>query len=314
MSIISSYCEATPEAVERFTQSSKGSLTYELLRLAQEVNASFGLEVGSLIESANRPYLKFLTPEGIVCGGCSVAKDTSKSGENAYRYYLTLPTISKEKASANSDRDTRDSVSLATLIRTIKKNAEEPTAEKLLRAMNDGMKYTMRAVANASHGKPRLSFDSDTSLAVARFILGVDSSLPNMYISNLQDKFNKFQSEMQSFEAANADYARYTRGVTLVCVNNSTNKVHYLVGDATFDNSNDRFDIQGGLKRYNSLSESPIADLAVMIKAYMQGTPQFDSGNDLGIVRTDRYFPEIDVATGYQRHQELWVAIPKHAQ
>lgn len=315
MSIISSYCETEQTVVDRFMQATKGSELYELRRLAQEVQASFGLQVAKIMNTnAFRPSVRFVTKDGISCGTGSVMKDGTKDGETVYRYKLGFPTISKEKASANSDRDARDSVNLASLIRAVKKNNEEPTTEKLLRAMNDGMKYTMRAVANNSRGQPCMSLDHDLTLAVTRFILGVDSSLPNMYISHLQDKFDQFQSQMQSFEASNADYARYTRGVTLVCIINYDEKPHYLIGDATFDTANDRFVFQDSLKRYNSLADSPIAPTATMIKTFMQGSPSYDRGNELGVMRQDKYFQDIDIAVGYSKHQELWVAIPKFAQ
>ena len=315
MSIISSYCETGAETVTKFMQAARGTEAYELRRLAQEVNASFGLQVSKITNiNSFRPGVRFITPDGITCGVGNVVKDGTKDGQPTYRYYISFPTIRKEKASANSSRDARDSVSLSTLIRAIKKNREEPTIKELLDAMTDGMKYTMRAVANSSKGHPRLSFDSGTALAVTRFVLGVDSSLPSMYISQLKDKFDQFQSEMQSFEAANADYARYARGITLVCINTSDEKPHYLIGDATFNTTNDRFDIQDGLKRYNSLADSPIAPTATMIKTFMQGTSYYDSSNDLGVMRQDRYFPDIDIAVGYTKHQELWVAIPKFAQ
>lgn len=315
MSIISSYCEAETSIVDQFNSAARGTEVYELRRLAQEVNASFGLQVGKLINiRAFRPSVRFVTADGILCGSGSVVKESTKDGQPVYRYHVTFPTISKEKSSANSNRESRDSSNLASLIRAIKKNNEDPTTGKLLRAMNDGMKYTMRAVSNSGRGQPRLGLDADVQLAVTRFVLGVDSSLPNMYISALQDKFDQFQSQMQSFEAANADYARYTRGVTLVCINTVDDKPHYLIGDATFDTANDRFDFQGDLKRYNSLADSPIAPTAMMIKTFMQGTPHYDSGNELGVMRQDRYFQDIDIAVGYTRHQELWVAIPKFAQ
>ena len=315
MSIISSFCETNPETVQQFMQAPKGSVLHELRRLVQEFNASFGLYVSRVSDNtASRPAARLVTADGLMCGHCMVEKVGVKDGKSTFRYSATMPTIRKQKSSANSDRDSRDSTSLTTLIRAIKSNDEAPTDKKLLEAFGEGMKYTMRAVANASKGRPRLMFDSDVTLAVTRFILGVDSQLSNMYISSLQDKFNQFQSEMQLFEAANADYARYARGVTLVCINTHENKPHYFVADATFDSANDRFDIQGRLKRYASLADSPIADLAVMIKSYMQGTQHYDQYNDLGVTRTDRFFPEIDIASGYARHQELWVAIPKNAQ
>lgn len=315
MSIISSYCETEQTVVDQFNQATKGSPLYELRRLAQEVHASFGLQVAEIMNtSAFKPSVRFVTPDGILCGSGSVVKEGTKEGQPVYRYHIGFPTIRKEKASANSDRESRDSVNLPSLIRAIKKNNEEPTTHKLIEAMNDGMKYTMRAVSNSGRGQPRLGLDSDIQLALTRYILGVDSSVPTAYISQLQDKFDHFQSQMQSFEAANADYARYMRGVTLVCINTVDDKPHYLVGDATFDSSKDRFELQGTLKRYNSLADSPIAPTATMIKTFMQGQSHYDAHNDLGVMRQDKYFSDIDIAVGYAKHQELWVAIPKHAQ
>lgn len=315
MSIISSYCTSNPELVDRFTQASKGTEMYELRRLAQEVNASFGLEVVKITSSSPiRPCVHFVTADGIWSGSGSVTKDGIKDNQTVYRYYITLPTIAKDKASANSSRDTRDSVNLSALIRTIKKNKEEPSSEKLLRTMNEGAKYTMRAVANNARSRPNVTFDSDTTLAVTRFVLGVDSSIPNAYINTLREKFDQFQSQMKSFQAANADYNRYTRGVTLVCINTVDSEPHYLVGDATFDTANDCFVFQGGLKRYNSLADSPVAPTATMIKTFMQGGPCYDNSNELGVMRQDKYFQDIDIAVGYSRAPELWVAIPKNAQ
>lgn len=316
MSIISPYAGISQPNLDLFMNPSKGTEVYEVRRLAQEVHANFGLQVvriGSL--QAFKPFVKFATPEGILCGTGSVVKETTRSdGNHEYRYFLGLPTIKKDKASANSDRDARDSNSLSVLIRSVKKNKEEPTRDKLLEAMHDGMRYTMRAVAASARGVPRISYDHNTVMAMTRFILGVDSSIPNMYINELQEKFDSYQSQMKFYEAANADYARYARGVTLVCINTLEDKPHYLVCDATFNTDTDKFEVQGDLKRYNSLADSPIADLAVMIRAHFQGTQHYDQHNELGVICADKFYPEIDISTGYSRHQEFWVAIPKHGQ
>lgn len=315
MSIISPHCESEADVVEQLMQAPKGSVAYELRRLGQEINASFGLQVGGVsFVNTIKPSVRFVTAEGILCGSGSVSRDGAKNGSAVYRYYVTLPTISKEKASANSDRRTRDSVNLPALIRAIKKNAEEPTDSTLIKTFNDGMKYTMKAVASAGKGHPRMSFDTNLCLSVAKFILGVDSSLSDVYISHLKDKFDQFQSEMQSFEAVNADYARYARGVTLVCINTVDDKPHYLVCEATFNTDDDRFELHGGLKRYNSLADSPLASTATMIKTYFQGTLHYDGTNDLGVIMSDKYYPDIDISTGYINRGELWVAIPKHSQ
>ena len=317
MSFISQYCTVNPDRMNVFMNAPRDTALYELRRLSQELYAAFGLQiVGLANENALRPSAHLVTSEGVTCGACSATREGVENGKYVFRYFVTLPTIRKDKASANSDKDSRDSVNISALIRAIKKGKEEPTTAKVAEALNDGMKYTMRAVANINRGHPRLSFDNDTTAAMTRFILGVDSALPNMYISTLKEKFDTYQSEMKSYANANADYHRYARGVTLVCIDttNSSLKPHYLVCDAVFNHGNEKFEIQGSLKRYNSLTDSPLAPMAVMIKTHMQGTTSYDAGNDLGVMRQDKYFPEIDIAVGYAKHQQLWVAIPKSDQ
>lgn len=319
MSLISSYCEVEQDRIERFMNAPKDTELYELKRLAQEVNATFGLEVVSMHnETAFRPGVNFVTANGIKCGSASVVKDGTKDGKKVFRYYLTMPTIRKDKSSANSGRDSRDSTTLSTLIRTIKKNKEEPTIEKLLNVFQDGMKYAMRSVERAGGDTPTLRFDTETSAAVARYVLGIDAAMPHMYIDSLREKFDQYQSQMQSHQEANRDFTRFARGVTLVGIvreNEYDNqKPHYLVVDATFNAGKYSFEFQGDLKRYNSLADSPIADIAVMVKTHMMGMPHYDSKNDLGVLLADRYYNEIDISTGYTSRDCVWVAIPKHAQ
>lgn len=297
----------------------KDTELYELKRLAQEVNATFGLEVVNINnESSFRPGVNFVTVDGIKCGRASVVKDGTKDGKKVFRYYLTMPTIKKDKSSANSGRDTRDSTTLSTLIRTIKKNKEEPSIDKLVSTFQDGMKYTMRSVERAGGDAPTLRFDTETSVAAARYVLGIDAAMPHMYIDSLREKFDQYQSQMQSYQEANQDFTRFARGVTLVGIiredERDNEKPHYLVIDATFIPGSYKFEFQGKLKRYNSLADSPIADLAVMIKTHMMGLPHYDAKNDLGVLISDRYYKEIDISTGYTTRECVWVAIPKHAQ
>lgn len=316
MPLISSYCTVDQESLDQLMNAPKDTELYELKRLAQEVNVGFGLEVVDLkYANAFRPAVNFVTKSGINCGGASVYRDGAKDGKKVFRYHLSMPTINKDKCSANSDRGTRDSTNLSSLIRAIKKNKEEPDDKKLLKAFSGGMLYVMLNIERAGGNAPSMQLDTSVSVAIARYMLGVDSSIPNMYIDTLREKFDTYQSQMQAHQEANKDLTRYARGITLVGIMDfDTPSQYYLVIDTTYNIDKREFEFQGDLKRYNRLTDSPLAPTATMIKTYMTGSANHSDRNDLGVVMGDTFYRNIDISTGYSTRDHLWVAIPKHAQ
>ena len=65
------------------------------------------------------------------------------------------------------------------------------------------------------------------------------------------------------------------------------------------------------LKRYSSLMDCPeIAPHVPIIAAWASGMTHADKTNELNLPRADKYYEDIDVASGYQS-RESWHLIPK---
>jgi len=317
MSIYSEFCLVTSEQRTAFDNTGPG-VVKEMRKLVCELNAQFGLRIGAFNSLGSyNPSVALLSEDGITCGNARVSQDAIKEGKIIYRYFVQLPTIRKEKASANSPRDTRDSSSIATIIRAIKKNKEEPLREKLYADLYDGIRYPFQAVQAASSNKPSIRIDGDMAEAVARKILGIDDTMALGYITQLRQSYDKFQYEMKLNEAATKEIRRYRKGTDIVCItrDNAGAATYYLVGETVQDpTDSDKVVLQGTLKRYNSLADTRLAPTIAMIKTYMQGQAGYDRTNEFGVPLGDNYYKDIDVATGYSNRNQLWIAIPKNAE
>lgn len=241
----------------------------------------------------------------------------SDSSEIIYRYRSVC--IEKEKASANSERDARDSGKLSTLMRVLKKNNEIPTQEKIQKALTNGMHYAFYQVSkDADRTRFNIDMDADMSVALTKFALGVDNDLSSMYIEQLKQKYSEYLVKVENHRESNKNKDRFSKNATVVCVfdperAHSPRGPIYLVGNVDWDYGNQKPTFHAPLKRYSKLSESPIAPTVMMINSYMQGHPRYEKENELGFPRNDTYYPDIDVATGYSSWRQFWVVIPNEA-
>lgn len=320
MSIISRFAETPDIDLDTFN-SSTDDLVERMRKGAYEICHAFGLEVLKVHSPLhNRQGLDLVTKSGLPCGSFGVEYEGYDGTEKIYRYRLTLPSINKQKSSAKSGRGTRDSTNIASLIRAIVKNKEAPSEETIVRHVMRGIEYSISSVGNHYRkGTPKLVLGGDLPEMLARHVLGIDTVLPSMYIDQLRQSYSEYQSKMSSASQAEEHIARFGRGMTAVCVyrKERDGKPCYFVGDAVFQyikDSVNQVSIPGGLTRYNSLHESPIAPTVAMIKAYTSGQSWHDASNDLGFPREDKYHEPIDVSVGYSDHDFLWVAIPKEAE
>lgn len=315
MSLYSTFADVSDEDRHIFDNPTN-HINVEFRRFVREVCVQFNLQISRFIRSASQPSAQFVTPGGLHAGTASVTHEGTKDGKELYRYRFASPSISKEKSSANSDRGTRDSSNLATLIRTIKKNKEVPTYEAIAKEMFGGVNFVLTSIRNNSIAdRPRLSINNDIIHAMTRKILGIDEAFEARYISELKDAHSKFQSDMSKYNDTISDVARYAKGMDLVLIDyKMPNKPAYFVTSATVDIQKDVWDFQGELKRYDSLKDSPLATEALMIRAHMEAHADFDNKNELGLAVRDKYYPDIDISIGYGRHDRLWVAIPKFAE
>jgi hypothetical protein len=258
--------------------------------------------------------LEILTEQGLPVGKIAVIKDY-RDGE--FYYEVSMPDIiSKEKSSARSDRNSRDSDKIATLLKSIKKNKEQPTTDKLTKNYLQCLFYALQRVGEAA--RPSISIHNDTALSAIKFALGIDTMEVQLHTAKLQEIYDQYMKSVSELSSAQSNQARYLKGCTAIGIVGNrfheSSKAYYLVGNVGAD-ENGNLAFQGDLTRYASLADTEHAPIAAMVRTYMQGSKhKNDSSNDLGIPWSDHYYNEIDIATGYTGNTGLWALIPKHAE
>lgn len=291
-------------------ESDATSTVVELKKLVHEVCHEYNLRVIRAI-TGHRNKTLLVTPDGINCGYASVTKD----GKGDFTYVLGLPTIHKERSSSKSSRGERDSNKISSLLRAIKKNKEEPTTERIYKALRRDFISPFSAVQSKSlYGRPNLSMPSNLQEVAVKHILGVDTHSTAMYIDELKKVYSEHQSKMQSYNESATEIVRYRRGATLIGLLTRDNPDgYYLVADVSVDEHGD-FTFHTPLKRYSTLKELPIAPVVAMVNTYMQGKNNYESNNEMGLWYHDHFYDDLDIAVGYSgSNNGLWVAIPKEA-
>jgi hypothetical protein len=250
---------------------------------------------------------------GIPMGQIYCSTERNKDGNNETIYYFeSKHIIQKSKGSSRSDRSTRDSNSIKSLITTLKKQKEIPQVSSMYKSMSQGLRYAFSNVSNAR--QPNISIGGKTAIDLIEYVL-LDRPLGSEQNNELKKIYESYKSEMKSFQSSASNQDRFNEGAKVIAICGDREKPYYLVGEATYDGKSggDGVTFQGDLKRYDSLKNSPefAVDVA-MISAYMEGLSNNDKRNELFLPRRDTYYSDIDVATGYSG-DELWVAIPKTA-
>jgi hypothetical protein len=282
----------------------------KLKSLAMQVCHEFNLRVHQHKELHK---LEILTEQGLPVGNIAVIKDY-RDGE--FYYEVSMPDIiTKEKSSARSDRNSRDSDKVATLLKSIKKNKEIPTLEKLTKNYLQCLFYALQRVGEAHN--PSISIHNDVALSAIKFALGIDTMEVQLHTAKLQETYDQYMKSVSELSNAKDNQARYLKGCTAIGIAggrwSDSNAPYYLVGNVGAD-ENGNLAFQGNLTRYATLTDTEHAPTAAMIRTYMQGNKNGSGNNDLGVPWSDRYYNEIDIATGYTGNTGLWTLIPKHAE
>jgi len=282
----------------------------KLKSLAMQVCHEFNLRVHQHKEAHK---LGILTEQGLPVGNISVIKDYR---DQEYFYEISMPDIiSKEKSSARSDRNSRDSDKIATLLKSIKKNKEIPTMDKLSKTYLQCLFYALQRVGEAH--KPEVTVRNDVALSAIKFALGIDTMEVQLHTAKLQEIYDQYMKSVSELSNAQSNQARYLKGCTAIGMAggrwSDSNKPYYLVGNVGADEDGN-LAFQGNLTRYATLTDTEHAPTAAMVRTYMQGHKNGSGNNDLGIPWADRYYHEIDIATGYTGSSGLWALIPKYAE
>jgi hypothetical protein len=279
-----------------------------LMRFAQEFCHEFGMKV---LETNQNNAVRIVTPNGLDVGALGIYRHTSES-ENHYRVYMPC-VINKEKASKRSGRNERDADKLPTLFRTLRKNKEIPSEDKLVKSFRTPIRYALSRITNVP--EPRVSITPQATLTLIQKILGKSEYVDPAHYAEVDEAYEKYLKAKLKSDDANKNLERITKGFHLVGIMRSTNEDYYLVteGTATGVESDDVL-IQPNVTRYKTLADSPLAATAMMIRTYAEGKGYTDD-NDLKLPWTDRFYSDLDIGTGYQsRELGLWVVIPKHGE
>lgn len=283
-----------------------------LKKITHEVCHAYDLRVYK-VQKGYKSFSRLITPDGIPCGHVSVEKS---NGSNDITYYIALPTIRKERSGAKSGRGERESNKISSLLRAIKKNKEEPTKQALYDSMKRDYLSPFDVIRSKSRwGAPSISVPSNIQEVMAKYVLGVDTHSMSMYIDELQKIYSEHQSKMKSHNESAKDFTRFRKNATLIgaFTKHNLENPYYLVADVSCTDG-DEFTFHTPLKRYSTLKELPIAPVVAMIHTYMQGRPEYDRNNELGVWFHDHFYDDLDISVGYSgSNNGLWVAIPHEA-
>lgn len=308
MDIISQY--ANREAVDQ-----KFSENPVLGRFAHEFCHAFNCRVSDAENMRNSVLVE--TPNGLYGGRLRVdprgALDKDSNPIPVYFYSSNL--VGKEKGSSRAGRNERDSTKISTLISAVRRNKEDPTDGKLANTFKRGIGYAVSTTQFARRA-PSIDLDGNVTLALLESALGVDTERVKLHTAALQEAYKKFRFSLKEVKEADETNQRFSQGCYAIGImaKGEGRPQHYLFTEVA-GSDRDSIVFQAPVKRYSTLRDVPeLAGHLPIIKAWAEGAlPDFKDDNDLGLPARDVFYRDIDVASGYERHQELWVIIPKTA-
>lgn len=263
-------------------------------------------------------YIVFVTPNGWVAGHLVYARDRNKDYNDPPRYFLyTSRAIKKTKGDARSERNQRAATKMRDLLKVLRAKREVITDETAPTYEHRAMQFAYGVVTSKvdSYKKPTIMLPNETVAAFSRTVLsGVP--LPEAVRAEFAQSYEKFKQEQDKYDEMTASLRLFSGTCTAVGLfNPQNNKFHYFVGKIKFvkDGHSIKVEVQSPLKRYTNLTDAGLATDAAIIRTYMESQPRNDMNNELGLYRTDKYYDEIEVATGYAGDCMLWALLPEHA-
>mgnify|MGYP006268387759 CR=1 FL=1 len=311
---ISPICVNPTETLEKvFNVSSADEKTRHCARLVAEICSEFDLQVYH-IRGASRgiaSHAVYLTTKDNYLPAGYVWTEGTRSDDMTYFY--NNPIIHKEKSSAKSDRSTRDSSKIKTLIANLRKNTEIPLEGLLIKNYEGGIGCAFRAIAN-THSGARFDINNSMALAATKVALGIDTQMPNDVRLQLQSTYDKFLEDTKLVKDMRETQKRFAQSSTFIGViqNDHETNTSYLVGKVSYDIDKNEVTFHEGVKRYSTLVDTPLAPTAVMLRTYLKDQPHRgrNSENELGVTNTDHYYDDIDIAVGYSNYKEIFTLIP----
>lgn len=286
-----------------------------LTKFAQEFCHEFDTRVSFDGDNFNNKSITLEMPNGMRIGGLSIG---SNCGEPIY--IASMPSIiSKDRSSKWSGSDARDSEKLPNLIRTIKKNKEQPTDAKVLEMFNSAIYHAMADITRSR--EPNFGINGTQALDALKAILGIDDISVHQHMPEFQKMYDNYMKAVASVKDSQATADRFKKGCTMIYIENERYKAdsvsgYYVADFVTAMNASTGklgYEFQSPLKRYASLKETEHAPTVAMIRSYLEGIPKyFDKDNEFGVRYYDNYFDDMDFAVG-NSNNKLVVLLPKHA-
>lgn len=294
----------------------------ELEKFAFEFCKEFKCTVQEPVKDSRLSSVTLVTDGGLPCGRLMVdmsGERDKETGKYVPVYYYESPIVNKSKGSARAARDCRDSITIKGLIAAVKKHNEGPTTAKLQNNYANGIRYAFGST-NRGRGRPRIDLREDVALALVLSHLQVDTNSIKQYDAQLVQEYEKYLISIEQSKQSMSTYERFCKGSYVIGVMRTSRNEspYYVVGEvayATSSTGDDHVHFQTPLKRYSSLMNCPeVAPHVPIIAAWAGGQSNRDDDNELKLPRTDRYWEEIDVATGYASSSECWHLIPKECE
>lgn len=263
-----------------------------------------------------RNYVKLLTQNGWLAGTLSYNKDYSAEDSH---FKFRSPLIKKARSDGRSDRSERAANKMKDLIKVLRMKKEIMTNE--LAFMNEvrAMQYAFGQVDNKLERNPPpvIVLRDEMVVAVSRAILH-DAPFPEMLRPHMTALYKDYQDKYAIYEEMSSSKQRFQNCTAIGILQVSETKSHYFVGKVQRIKTGSgsgayKIETQGPMKRYVSLDEAGLGAQGAIIRTYMQGKAHHDTSNELYIRRSDEYYEEIDVATGYCGETLTWALLPEMA-
>jgi len=283
--------------------------------LVHEFCTAFDVKVthNSNDEELSKRYVNVVDNNGYPLGLLRV--DKNRDGNKVYIYDCET-IVNKSKSSANSCQTARDSTKINGLIKALKTNGEYPRASSTYKHLDQVIKYGFGAMDRERAGK-NLSVPVETFMGVASQILGLPSEAFAIDRDFLQRHIDLYYKDQELNKNSRNLVERFSKGVSVIRLasggyrNNSDG--FYAIGKATYDTILSKVTITEPFIRYDSISDSPFAGLAVMCKTYMSKSNLYTNDNDFGIGRGDSYISDLDVVNCYGNGFHL-LLVPDNAE
>jgi hypothetical protein len=287
----------------------------DLNKFAQEFCHEFNTRVSFDGDNFHNRGITLEMPNGMRIGELSVNTSNGKP-----IYVADMPSIiSKDRSSKWSGNGARDSEKLPNLIRTIKKNKEQPTEAKAMEMFNSAIYHAINEITNER--APNIGISGTQALDALKAILGIDDMSVHQHIPDYQKIYDNYMKAAESVKGSQATADRFKKGCTMIFIENDRYRSdsvrgYYVADFVTGMDPNTgtlKYQFQSPLTRYASLKETEHAPTVAMIRSYMESQNRyFDKDNEIGVKYTDHYFDDMDFSVGHSNNK-LVVLLPKHA-